>query len=139
MIAIQLQNVHKDPENVKIKGLNEILINIEGSVVVTINSVLYFQNSIPIVELAVSLNDWLRKPNGTTFKYESMDDDDPDTFDIIAEGPDSYRFHSSWQEAECPSLFSRKNIEKFVNEYTSLVKDTVYTKMGINLDEKVDL
>ena len=83
MITVKLLEIHKDPKNVKLNDLHEIYINIEGKVSVYINSTLYFNESVPIVELAVALHDWLLKPEDTSFKYESMDDEDPDTFNII--------------------------------------------------------
>ncbi len=139
MIIVKLTEIHKDPENVKLKDLHEIYINIEGRVTVHVNSTLYLNESFPIVEFAVALNDWLRKPEGESFKYESMDDDDPDTFDIIAIEKKGYKLRSSWQETECNDLLSRNTVVKFIQEYTQQVKDAVLKQFEINLNERVGL
>lgn len=139
MIIVKLSEIHKDPENIKLEDLHEIYINIEGRVTIHVGSTLYFNESFPIVELAAALNDWLRKPEGVDFKYESMDDDDPDTFDIIAIDQESYQLRSSWQETECNNHLSRDAVVAFIQAYIQQVKDAVLKQIGINLSERVGL
>ncbi|MGI1679257.1 MAG: hypothetical protein K6L75_11025 [Cellvibrionaceae bacterium] len=139
MITVRIESVHKDPEQVTLKKLHEIYLNIEGKVVVLVNSCAYFDESLPIVEFAVALNDWIKKPVGTSFKYESMDEEDLDIFDITEISKGMYKLESSWQKNKCDQAVPREYIEQFVKNYITQVRGILDEKYNINLGERVGL
>jgi len=139
MITVSIENVHKDPAQAALDNLHEIYLNIEGKVVVQVDSYVYFEESLPIVEFAVALNDWIKRPVGTSFKYESMDEEDPDIFDIKEISKGMYKLESSWQNNICEHVVSRAAIEQFVKSYTLQVREALNSNFGINFDERVGL
>lgn len=139
MITVSIENVHKDPAQVALDSLYEIYLNIEGKVVVQVDSCVYFEESLPIVEFAVTLNDWIKKPLGSSFKYESMDEEDPDIFDIKVISKGMYKLESSWQNNICEQVVSHAAIEQFVNSYTLQVREVLGSKFDINLGERFGL
>ena len=139
MINFIISNIHVEPENIKLRDKWELLINIEGDFEVILNSSSYFSEQITIVELAVELKKWLKKPDGTTFKYETIDDDETDIFDIISLSTDSYKFKSAWQKSECINTFTKAEVVEFINNYILQVRENVQNKYGINLSEKIGL
>ena len=139
MITFKISNIHVEPENIKLRDKWELLINIEGDLEVILNSTTYLSEQITIVELAVELKKWLKKPVGTSFKYETIDDDETDIFEIIAISSDSYKFNSAWQQSECNSTFTKSEVNEFINNYIQSVRENVQNEYGINLNEKIGL
>ena len=139
MITFKISNIHVEPDNIKLKDKWELLINIEADFEVILNSTSYFNEQTTIVELAVELKKWLKKPDGTTFKYETIDDDETDIFDIIAVSSDSYKFNSAWQQKECTSTFTKNEVNMFINNYIQLVRENIQNIYCINLNEKIGL
>jgi len=140
MITYEIDNIIKDPSVAKLRDKWDYLINIEADLNVYLNGSLYFSEPMmTIVELAVELKKWLSKPIGTTFKYETIDDDETEIFNIIAVSSDTYKFQSVWQKAECVSTFTRAEVIEFINNYIHQVKVDVQTNFGVNLHEKIGL
>jgi len=139
MITFNISNIHVEPDNIKLRDKWELLINIEADFEVIINSISYYNEQTTIVELAVELKKWLNEPVGTTFKYETIDDDETDIFDIIAISSDSYKFNSAWQQSECNSTFTKDEVNEFIKNYIQSVRENVKNMYGINLNEKIGL
>jgi len=139
MITFNISNLHVEPDNIKLKDKWELLINIEADLEVILNSVRYYNVQTTIVELALELKKWLTAPIGISFKYETIDDDETDIFDIIAISSNSYKFHSVWQESECNATFKKDEINNFIKNYIQAVRENIKNKYDINLTEKIGL
>jgi len=139
MIIAEISNIHKDPDNVKLRDKWELLINIEGQTEVLLESKLFFSESLPIVEFATELKKWLTKPAGVSFQYETIDDDETNIFNINAISNNKYQFQSAWEEFKSIETYNRLDVVNFIESYIQQVKDSVQDKLGINLYEKIGL
>jgi len=140
MISFEIDNIIKDPESSKLKDDWELLINIEGDLKVYLNGALFFSAPMmTIVEFAVELKKWLKKPVGSSFKYETIDDDEENIFNIKAISENLYTFNSAWQEAEFTDSFEREEVIDFVNNYINFVVSAVKQNLNVNLNERIGL
>lgn len=140
MITFQIDNIIKDPESSKLEDNWELMINVEGDLKIYLNGSLFFSEPMmTIVELAVELNKWLSKPVGSSFKYETIDDDEENILNITAVSDNQFIFDSAWQEVEFIDSFNREEVVVFVRNYINHVISAVKKNLGVNLSERIGL
>ncbi len=140
MITFKIQNIIKDPESSKLNDDWELLINIEGDLKIYLNDSLFFNDPMmTIVELAVELKKWLSKPIGTSFKYETIDDEEENILNISAISDNQFTFNSAWQETEFKDTFNREEVISFVSSYINYVVSSIDKELKANLSERLGL
>ena len=133
MIKLQISDIHRDPENTEFTEPYEVILYIEGRLFVELNSRIFFNEQICIVELAFALRDWRNKGLMTSFYYESMDNEELHIFDVNLLDNGVFSFSSAWQESEVADTFSRDDIIEFIENYLEKVKILVLERFHIHL------
>ena len=113
--------------------------NIEANLEVKLNNAVFFSAEIPIVEFAVELNKWLEKPDGATFKYETIDDEEENIFNIIATSANTYEFQSAWQNSAVIEVFTHANVVEFAQQYIKQVKSLVQSTYNVSVSKYYSL
>ena len=134
MIEFNIQNLEVDPPSLNIDEQFKALVNIDGTLLLSINGEKVFHEHINLVDLAYQLNQWVKSRNGKDFKFDSLCFDETNIFTFKSD-VGGYIFKSIWSTSNNNVVIDSGTLNKFIAKFYDTVLTQVEQKLFVNLCE----
>ncbi len=135
MLKFDFENISQEPSNMGPHYYYSILLYIQADLkIVTSEGILLNAPYWCIVEFAKRLKEWISGNTHTNFRYESMDDGEPNLFWIKkSENDELWKIGSAWQEFESKEEYIIDEIISSIENYIYQVKKEVKQNLDIDI------
>ncbi|WP_259016612.1 DUF7878 domain-containing protein [Emticicia fluvialis] len=120
------------------KDKTSLIAYLEGVLQIYIGGKLFFnQPYILLIELAISIKEWLNSAEGgnnVDYIYNTMDHDEP-LLEMIHLKSGSFQIKSIWQDLEIIEQLPKEEIINGFEEYLGNLSNTLKSKLDIDLNE----
>lgn len=133
-MKLVVENLHIDPEGLKIKKDYEALVNIQGTLFIYDGENIFFEEPMfTVVELTDQLNKWLKNTN-STFVFNTMDDE-VDNLLVFEKQNNGWKISSSWQKQEYSGMVTEQELIDACRLYIKTLKEQVGSVLNVDLEK----